>query len=662
MVEHNINGYTTTVGVGDLDADKVTSNGEAVDGGVSSGVLCPEEGTADAPEPGDGQATREVTGTVLAEMNGDQVEMGEDGQAVTDTDPDVTFKNNYATEDTGLTGTKTWSDFNNIFNLRPTVEEFTEGLTVKQIGNGAETDITNSLQSIDENNPYYFTVTTSEGSNNYTITLNNVPLYAPDGTAYRYRITENLSGMVLGESESADDYYTASNESSTVTAGSGGQFSFTNSLKGQASVTKVWNDGGDPYGLRPTSVTVCLQARYTYADDETGDWQDPATILKTLGYWDGFIQAQPEGDAYFEQTLSADNGWRASWTGLPTAGRGAAAGHEGVLFSIDYRVVEVAIGDQEIDQPFDVGTGENYSFRYTTNEGSGYHPYQPAQDSWTNENGQSATTISNTLEGTSISAKKSWDDANNAWGTRPGGNNWSVTYLLQRKLATENEWAWVVGYGDRPANSPLDSNIVRETITASDENGTATWDNLPMYDTNGAEYEYRVVEQVPGSYDVEGTGSELVATATDTDGVTYRYYAVDSTKGTGDAPDSQTFTNDLRTTTLTGTKEWDDHGTGLADNLTADDMPTIVLYRATRTENTDGTISFGTTEQVEMADGSAPAQPTWNDDDGDGAWTFTYEGLPAANEDDVEYVYWAEEQPGSAEGYYPLYGLSLIHI
>ena len=236
-------------------------------------------------------------------------------------------------------------------------------------------------------------------------------------------------------------------------------------------------------------MTVRLQARYTYANGDTGAWRDPVEIFKSLNYWDDFVsQFADEGsaEAFFQQSLSADNGWRASWTDLPTAGRGTAEGHAGVLFTIDYRVVEVAIGSQEIDQPFVEGTGENYSFQYTTKEGGKYHPYQPAQDSWTNENGHSATTtISNTLEGTSISAKKSWDDANNAWGTRPGRNNWSVTYLLQRKLATENEWAWVVGYGDRPANSPLDSNIVRETITASDENGTATWDNLPMYDTNG---------------------------------------------------------------------------------------------------------------------------------------------------------------------------------
>ena len=669
VVEHNINGYTTTVGVGNLGADAVTDAGEAVDGGVSSGVLCPEEGTADAPEPGDGQATREVTGTVLAEMNGDQVEMGEDGQAVTDTDPDVTFKNNYATKDTDLTGTKTWSDFNNIFNLRPTVEEFTEGLTVKQIGNGAETDITNSLQSKDENNPYYFTVTTSEGSNNYTIKLNNVPLYAPDGTAYRYRITENLSGMVLGETgdtgesdagsqETADGYYTASNESSMVTAGSDGQFSFTNSLKGQATVKKVWHDGGDPYGLRPTSVTVRLQARYTYAGGETGDWQDPVKILNDLGYWKTFasqFETEDAARAFFQKTLNADNGWRASWTDLPTAGRGTAEGHAGMLFTIDYRVVEVAIGSQEIDQPFVEGAGENYSFQYTKKEGGKYHLYQPAQDSWTNENGHSDTTISNALEGTSISATKSWDDSDNVWGTRPGGNNWSVTYLLQRKLGADGDWTWVVGYGDPEATTPLDSNIVRETITASDENGTATWDNLPMYamyDTNGKAYEYRVVEQVPGSYDVEGGTEVDTATA---NGVTYRYYVVDSTEGTGDAPDSQTFTNDLRTTTLTGTKKWDDHGTGLASGLTEDDMPTMTLYRAIVTgRDAEGNpTSFGGAEPVTYH-GSDDGQPTWTVS-GD-TWTFTYEGLPAANEDDVEYVYWAEEQPGSAEGYYPLYG------
>ena len=155
-----------------------------------------------------------------------------------------------------------------------------------------------------------------------------------------------------------------------------------------------------------------------------------------------------------------------------------------------------------------------------------------------------------------------------------------------------------------------------------------------------------MVEQVPGSYDV--TGGDEVATATK-NGVTYRYYVVESTETEGaDKHDTQSFTNELRTVGLTGTKLWEDFDTTLADNLTADNMPTMVLYR-----QAEG----GSAEQVKMKNGSEPAQPEWTET-ADG-WTFTYENLPAADKNNKPYTYWAEERPASVPGFYPVYGSTL---
>lgn len=627
VVEHNINGYKTTVAVGDVAANNVQSEGEAVGGGVSSGALCPVG------------ASGSVEGTVL----GDNAE------------PDVTFKNEYTPEPVDLTGTKTWVDFNNIFNIRPTAEEFMKGLKVERIDNSGAVDLADQLQSTDPDDPYYFRVTENADTNTYTITLSGVDKWSPDGTAYRYRITEALTDMVLDDTgRNASGYYTTDNTQDPMTATStvnaqspGSGFRFTNTLEGQATVEKQWNDGDDPYGLRPTTVTVRLQARYTYADGETSTWQDPEQILNDLGYWEAFVdqfESEAAAKAFLEKTLSADTGWRGSWTGLPMGGRGTATGHTGEFFSIEYRAVEVAIGDQKIEQP----TSADVTFTYTKADGTAYHPYQPAQDSWTNTANSSATTISNTLETTKISATKTWagDDAN-AWGTR-GGNEWTVHYLLQRKLVTEGDaaWQWLMEYGAEKAESPLDDGIVSTTISGTGDFATTTWENLPDCDEDGTSYEYRVVEQVPGSYDVTDASAELVVEATEpTTGVTYRYYVVDSVEG-GDAGDAQTFTNTLRTVELTGTKRWDDHGTTLADNLTEADMPDMVLYRATILDNR----KFGPTENVT----SYASKPDWSG--GGDTWTFTYENLPAANEDNVDYVYWAVEKEAGAPGYYPLYG------
>ena len=221
-------------------------------------------------------------------------------------------------------------------------------------------------------------------------------------------------------------------------------------------------------------------------------------------------------------------------------------------------------------------------------------------------------------------------------------------YLLQRKLVTEGdtEWQWLMEYGVEQAEDPLDDGIVSATISGTGDSATTTWENLPDCNEDGAAYEYRVVEQVPGGYDVV-SGTEIATAIDETTGVTYRFYVVESVNSDDDqSVDTQMFVNDLRTTTLTGTKTWDDHGTTLADDLTEDDMPDMVLWRATILGN--GT--FGAAENVTNYAG----QPTW---EGSGeSWTFTYTGLPAANEDDVDYVYWAVEKEADAPGYYPLYG------
>ena len=172
-----------------------------------------------------------------------------------------------------LSGTKTWVDYSNAFGVRPTAEEFKDGLTVTRIGNGDEKDITSEVAS-------NLTVT-DNNDGTYAISLTDMELWAPDGTAWRYRITEDLRGMTIASTANVDrdtaaDYYTGTG-SSTVTAGTSQTFSLTNRFTGTAAVEKDWVDGNDPYGLRPESVTVRLQAR---ASGSGGSWQDADDFLK----------------------------------------------------------------------------------------------------------------------------------------------------------------------------------------------------------------------------------------------------------------------------------------------------------------------------------------------------------------------------------------------
>ena len=645
VVERAINGYTTTVGVGNLSASEVTGTGtdrgETVSG-ISSPNLCGEQAASDSV-PG------KVTGTVLAE---DKV--AQDGTVTpSDTTPDVTFKNEYKPEEANLAGTKSWIDYDDIFGVRPSLEEFKKNLKVERVGNGTTVDITNDLQGTDASAANYFAVTQTEGSDVFTIKLSKVEKWAPDGTAWQYRITETLGDMVIASTDAdsinADDFYKADNDSSAVSANSTSQFRLTNRLYGQANVEKTWNDGNDPYGLRPTTVTVRLQARTT--DGTTpGTWTDAYELLSTL-VAEGKTTLDKAGlnDAFFSKELTANNGWKAAWQNLP-----AAAMRNNAVVHLEYRVVETKIGDIAIDQPTDADT----TFTYTPDNGGAYHPYTPEQTEWTNDpdgNG-SVTKVKNTLDATSISATKTWanDTVNgtaDAWGTRPTSNGtWSVTYLLQVRLKDADpadEWQWLMVYGAEQAtiDDPKNGNIVSKTITGSTGEATkvANWENLPKTDAEGKLYEYRVVERVPGGYDVtdktakpivDANGNPVTATI---GGVKYRYYVVDSTNS------AQSFTNTLRIVRLTGTKAWEDYGTDIAPEFNKDNLPQMTLYRS---------VNGGNGQKVTYLYNGG--QPEWAENNG--TWTYTYENLPAADKNDNAYTYWAEETAGSVDGFYPTYG------
>ena len=620
VVEHSINGYTTTVGTGDISDFKQLVAGEAVDNGMRSENL----GTFD------GQGA--ITDSVI-----------KDDEIV-----DVTFGNTYAPDNAQLNGQKVWADYGDIFSVRPDPTDFLKSFTLKRTtASGMSEDV--ELQKSDSAANNYIAWTNSEdGEETWAFTISNVEKWAPDGTAWSYTLKENLGN--------ASSYYNVvGSDSSTISADAvGAQFSFQNALRGRAEVHKKWIDGDDPYDLRPGQVTVRLQARTAVVDTsgnvtkDYSEWQDAYTVLR------GFVNSDEELDnngfssGEMNRTLTANNSWSASWSRLPVlASSDRTSGTE--VYAIQYRAVETTIGIegeegyQEIAAPNDDAT-------YTNPDNGGKYeeefPYQPDQSdtgAWVGDaqNGWS-TTISNELKDTSISATKTWDDQEDAWDTRPAGeasNEWTATFFLQHSTDGGKTWEWVVEADSdaNPSGSASQTGVVRLTVSGSGESASATWDYLPQYDVNGSEYQYRVVEQVPGSYDVPG------ATQVEDTDTAHRYYVVVSV----DVSHSQIFTNTLRTVDLTGTKAWDDDPAGFAPDFDADEAPRMVLYRQ---------VEGGQPEQVKMKDGSDPAQPVWNDNDGDGVWTFTYSDLPAADQNDKPYTYWAEEQVGSVDGWYPTYG------
>lgn len=684
VVERTINGYTTTVGVDDLDADKVTEAGTSRENpatGTSSPDLC-EGGEATAGPDGT-QTYAPITGTVLVEDT-----ENENGSITSNDDTvDVTFKNTYVPGDADLEGTKTWTDYSNIFGARPSVEAFINGLSITRSAGGvtetlsAEDGTADELKLVvqsedatskDEKENTANLLTYSASGNVFSFTLYNVEQYAPNGVAWTYTVKEDPDDFL--------DYSVVTGPTSSVRANTSNTFKLENALRGKATVEKSWVDedgkpADDPYGLRPTSVTMRLQARVTLAEGEGNEpsaWSDAYTVLQQFAN-SGDMDAQGFDSSFFEKVITSNSGWRATWTHLPVVARAlntstadgegdaSDALKPGALYEIEYRAVEIMIGAQDISGAVNTSDDTVYD--------DGVNPYQPSQGSWTGDAQDGWTTqVSNALDDTSISVTKVWDNdsvenTEDAWDTRPwnneasNGHTWSVTYLLQRRQPGQS-WQWVTHFGSTHDDDEnlFDLDIVTDTITNGSEKSTVTFEGLPACDTSGTPYEYRVVERVPGGYDVlSGKNDSAEAIATETvDDVTYRYYAVKSTDDSDSGIESQTFTNSMRETTLSGTKTWEDYTTALADNLTEDDMPKLTLWRKAG-EN-------GSAEQVNYLYNDG--QPEWTEGSNN-VWTFEYEGLPAADEHDVAYRYWAVEAKDAdgdtvtsdnvTDGFYPTY-------
>lgn len=610
VTEHTINGYTTTVAAADIR--------DAHDTQLVAGNLVDASGN--------------VVQTGGVAMRSTDLGNADNSVIADDINVDVTFANTYAPGSVNLSGRKVWYDSNNIFSVRP---EAPLNLTFERTAGDITEKIT--TQSTNSASSNYLNWTQKNETGDWIFTLSNIEQWAPNGQVWEYTVSETLPN-------DADQYYLIVTGTSSATAGTNDEFRLENALSGRATVIKNWNDGGDPYGLRPSSVTMQLQARYKQQDGSTwSEWDNAYTV------WSRFATEADlaENGLTNESTrlvLSDTSNWRGFWNHLPVLARLTT---DSELNEIEYRVVEVAIGDQDISSSVNNDTGDTDDGVYDT-----VIPYQPAQDNWDGsaQNGWT-TTVSNTLQDMAISATKTWDDQENAWDTRPdgeGSNEWSVTYFLQRSTDGTN-WQWVVtdGSGADPDGSATQNGVVSRTITGTGDSATATWDYLPQYDTSGKEYQYRVVEQVPGSYDVKD-GTQV----SDTD-TAHRYYVVSTTAGTGGVSSAQSFTNNLRTVDLTGTKQWEDFGSGLTPEFDENDLPEMTLWRAAK--NASG--GLGQAERV-LKNGNPAPQPTWTDN-GNGTWTFTYSDLPAANANDQDYVYWAVESAGSGntDGFYPVYGV-----
>ena len=578
VVEETTDGYVTMVDLGDCSAEHFEEGGHE---GSQSPVL----GSFDGPA--------ESQSTLVAD----------------DETVDVTFANRYEPLRFGLSGKKVWDDCGNVFGTRPDAIE----LSLSRKSESGQTEqVSLSTQPGSENRLSWENTGSADPEWRYSI--DNLEVWAPDGSAWTYTVTEKLPNgtegyRIVNGSASVDSYVSGATMPD-----------LNNALEGRLTAKKVWEgDGGDAYGLRPTSVKVRVQV----AEGGDGPWRDAYEYFSDLLRSD---MPSEWTEAYFEAVLSADNAWSSSWESLPSVVQGKEE-------RLSYRVIEVGVGGIDFSPANpEKPDAEVYG------SSDVWYSYKPSQETSVSSGVDFATTVTNALEQVETSITKQWVDDSNAWGTRPGDESgWKLTFYLKRSTTPEDpdSFEYVPKFGQAaadPDDPEFEDAVVSVVLAGSDDEKTQVFGGLPKFDASGSEYTYQWFERTPGGYavpvdGVSGGGSPVLWRPSD---------------GT---MDDAVYANVLKTTKLSGTKEWNDYGTGSAPAFSSENAPELVLYRSTDPSATIG-------EEV-LYNGSSP-EPKWTDN-GDDTWTYSFEGLPAADKEGTPYVYWATEVAGSVDGFYPSY-------
>ena len=372
---------------------------------------------------------------------------------------------------TTVSGTKTWDDYDNKFNTRPT------SITVQLLQNGEVFQ----TKTVTPN---------KEGEWHYEFT--DLPTTDESGQTYDYAIQETpVEGYTI-KVNGYDLVNTYRNTETTDVAG-----------------TKTWNDYDNKFNTRPESITVYLMQNGKEIDkqivkaDKEGDWtyrfdnlpkydaegkaytykiqeeKVSGYTTKVNGYdlvntyrntetteisgtktwndYDNQFNTRPEsitvklmqnGEKYAEKIVKADK--KGNWT---------------------YRFDKLPKYDAE---------GKAYTYKIQEEKVSGYT---------TKVNGYDLVNTYRNTETTEISGTKTWNDYDNQFNTRPE----SITVKLMQN-------------GEKYA----------EKIVKADKKGNWTYrfDKLPKYDAEGKAYTYTIQEGKVPDYTTKINGYNLVNTYT----------------------------------------------------------------------------------------------------------------------------------------------------
>ena len=492
--------------------DRYAPNGKAWEYRVTETV--PDKYTAASKtvmQTGVNQATNTVTmdpltNSILTEVEFQKAWVDSDGNPITQDvlgggiELEVTFQVQVNTTNAGsLTGGGPWKS----------VSEYFSDDTADQMKNYNDT----------------FSIRAPLGSEKWDdqYTFKNLPLYIKSDTSAEYQATYRVVETSVKIYQGSDSQtpletinYTVSSEKDdtfTYSVDEGSPIQPYYGDKSSQSITdtvhknqlqtvsltaqKVWqNDNPTVYATRPASES----ARH--------DWQTTLVVERSTDgvHWEE-IPVEARETVY--GTNDADTSNTATFSGLPTFG----FNDEGEIVTYQYRVREVNTDEAQTLLPEKGTFHSGYTVTYTAAEGNNPH------------------TVTNTLQTTTITAEKKWNDDEGNGDNRPASITLELQYLkvgVSLDEAAEADWCSFAPQAVVTLNGEMDADTEDLLYYESDE-WKAVWNKVPVTmpgsatDKDGKTL-YRVKEAVTGAYIIENeqkvTSDGTAFTITNTPSVT----------------------------------------------------------------------------------------------------------------------------------------------
>ena len=551
--------------------------------------------------------------------------------------------NTHKPETLDITGTKTWNDSNNQDGKRP------KSITVNLLANGIITDTK--------------TVTADD---NWTYSFTDLPKYA-NGQEITYTVSELT---VPGYTTTIDDNYNITN---SYTPG-----------ETSASVTKIWDDADNQDGIRPESITVALLANGTPTNKTVtltaaNNWTQTITGLpeKADGEYITYTWTEVDVPEGYSLTRTSKNETVTTLTNTHTPELTSITGtktwedadnQDGKRpesITVNLFADGTKLKSQKVSA--DADGNWTYSFtdlpKYANGQEITYTVTEDAVDGYTTESDGYNFINTHQPETTEITVTKTWDDADNQDGKRPESitvillangtkkdsqivtadeaGNWTYTFKDLPKYENGEEITYTVSE-DTVADytTTYDGSNITNSYTPGKTSATVTkiWNDAENQDgkrpesitvsllADGKETGKTVTLSVENNW--KQTISDLPEKA---DGKAIEYTWTEETLPEGyELTDNSkngtvtTLTNTYapETTSITGTKTWDD-----ADNQDGKRPESIIVNL--------------------LANGEIVASQTVKADEA-GNWTYTFKDLPKyANGKEITYTVTEE----AVEGY-----------